>query len=124
MNIVLWIIQGALGLLFLAVGFLKATQPVSKLAASLPWVRDVRAGWPRFIGACEMLGGLGLILPGLTHIQTWLTIVAAGGLALVMVDAALFHSRRHEYSMILVNAVLFALAVVIVYGRWVLVPLN
>ena len=124
MNIVLWIIQALLGIGFLIAGFLKSTQPVGKLAATMPWVRDVRVAWPRFIGLCEMLGALGLILPGVTHIQTWLMVVAAGGLAMIMVDAAIFHRSRHEYSMIAVNAVLFVLAVLIVYGRWVLVPLS
>ena len=124
MNIVLWIIQGLLALAFLVAGVLKATQPIAKLTPNMPWVKDVRAAWPRFIGTCETLGALGLILPGVTHIQTWLTVVAAGGLALVMVDAAMFHTRRREYAMIAVNAVLFVLAVLIVYGRWVLVPLG
>jgi putative oxidoreductase len=124
MNIVLWIVQGFLGVAFLFAGFLKATQPVDKLASTMPWVRDVRVAWPRFIGTCEVLGALGLILPGVTHIQPWLTVVAAGGLALIMFDAANFHRSRKEYSMIAVNAVLFVLAVLIVYGRWVLVPLS
>jgi uncharacterized membrane protein YphA (DoxX/SURF4 family) len=123
-NIVLWIIQALLGVAFLIAGFLKSTQPVGKLASTMPWVRDVRVVWPRFIGVCEVLGALGLILPGVTHIQTWLTVVAAGGLAMIMVDAAMFHRSRHEYAMIAANAVLFVLAVLIVYRRWVLVPLS
>ena len=60
----------------------------------MPWVRAVRVVWPRFIGVCEVLGALGLILPGVTHIQTWLTVVAAGGLAMIVVDAAMFHRSR------------------------------
>ena len=124
MNVVLWTIQAILGIAFLMAGFLKSTQSVSKLASMMLWVGDVRVVWPRFIGICEVLGALGLILPGVTHIQPWLTVVAAGGLAMIMVDAAMFHRSRHEYSMIAVNAVIFVLAVVIVYGRWVLVPLG
>ena len=124
MNIVLWIIQGILVIVFFMVGFLKSTQPADKLASTMPWVGDVSWKWPRFIGICEMLGALGLVLPGVTHIQTWLTVVAAGGLAMIMVDAALFHRSRHEYPFILVNGVLFVLAVLVVVGRWVLVPLS
>jgi uncharacterized membrane protein len=124
MNIILWVIQAFLAIAFLMAGFLKSTQPVNKLAPTMPWVRDVRVVWPRFIGICEVLGAIGLVLPGITHIQTWLTVVSAGGLAMIMIDAALFHRRRHEYSMITVNAVLFVLAVLVVYGRWVLVPLT
>jgi hypothetical protein len=124
MNIVLWVIQAILGILFLMVGFLKSTQPVDRLASSMAWVRDVRVVWPRFIGICEMLGALGLILPGVTHIQPWLTVVAAGGLALIMVDAAMFHRSRHEYATIVMNVILFVLAVLIVYGRWLVAPLG
>jgi putative oxidoreductase len=123
MNIAIWIIQGFLGLAFFLAGFLKSTQSGAKLASMMPWVGDVSLRWPRFIGICEMLGALGLVLPGVTHIQPWVTVVAAGGLAMVMVDAAIFHQSRKEYAMIAVNAVLFVLAVLIVYGRWVLVPL-
>src|SRR5258708_5104930 len=122
MNIVLWIIQGFLAIAFLSAGFMKSTQPRDKLASMMPWVGDVSLRWPRFIGICEMLGALGLVLPGVTHIQTWLTVVAAGGLAMIMVDAAIFHRSRHEYAFILVNIVLFVLAVLVVVGRWILVP--
>ena len=124
MNIVLWVIQALLAIMFLLIGFVKSTQPVGRLASMMAWVNDVRVVWPRFIGVCEILGALGLVLPGLLNIQPWLTVVAAGGLAMVMIDAAMFHRKRHEYSMIPVNVVLFILAAVIVYGRWVLVPLG
>lgn len=124
MNIALWIIQGFLGIAFFVVGFVKTTQPADRLTSMMSWVGDVSLKWPRFIGICEMLGGLGLVLPGVTHIQTWLTIVAAGGLAMIMVDAAIFHRSRHEYTFILVNGVLFVLAVLVVVGRWTLVPLT
>jgi hypothetical protein len=122
MNIALWGIQIVLGILFLSAGFLKSTQPVDKLASAMPWVGDVRVFWPRFIGICEMLGALGLVLPGALHIQPWLTVVAAGGLAMIMIDAAMFHQARHEYAMIMANVVLFVLAVFVVYGRWVVLP--
>lgn len=124
MNLALWIIQALVGGVFLVAGFLKSTQPARKLAPAMPWVRDVRLAWPRFIGLCEMLGALGLVLPGVTHIQPWLTVVAAGGLAMIMADAAMFHQSRREYAMITVNVVFFSLALLIVYGRWVLAPLT
>ena len=40
-----------------------------------------------FIGVCETLGGLGLILPGLTRIATFLTPLAAAGLTIIMIGA-------------------------------------
>lgn len=124
MNIALWAIQVLLGVAFLIAGFLKSTQSMDRLAPLLPWVRDVHWGWVRFIGICEALGALGLVLPGIMHIQSWLTVVSAGGLAMIMVDAAMFHRSRHEYGMILANGILFVLAVLVVYGRWVLAPLG
>ncbi len=124
MNIVLWVIQGILCIAFLMAGSMKSFMPVTKLGTMMPWVSDVSSRWPRFIGTCEILGALGMILPGVTHIQPWLTTVAAGGLAMVMIDAANFHRGRREFSFILVNLVLFVLAVVVLVGRWMLVPLN
>lgn len=122
MNSVLWIIQIILGILFFIVGSMKIFLPVDKVASMLPWARDVSSQWPRFIGTCEVLGALGLILPGVTHIQPWLTTVAAGGLAMIMIDAANFHRSRREFSVIPVNLALFVLAIVVVIGRWVLLP--
>ena len=53
-------------------------------------------GLVTFIGGSELLGGLGLLLPALTHILPWLTPLAAVGLAVIMLLATLFHIRRGE----------------------------
>jgi putative oxidoreductase len=123
MNIALWVVQALLALAFLLAGFGKASQPLDRLSHSMEWVKVVPSGLTRFIGVSEMLGAIGLILPALTHILPWLTIAAAVGLALVMIFAAVFHASRHEYSGILMNVVLLVLALFVVYGRWMLVPL-
>ncbi len=123
MNIALWIVQGLLGLGFLLAGFLKAFRPLETLKKNMAWVTDVPAPFARFIGVAEMLGAIGLILPAVTGIASWLTIVAAGGLAFVMVSAAIFHSSRQEWSNISPNIVAFLLAAFILVGRWVLAPL-
>ena len=41
----------------------------------------------RFIGVAEVLGGLGLVLPGLTGIRPRLTPLAAAGLVIIMIGA-------------------------------------
>jgi uncharacterized membrane protein YphA (DoxX/SURF4 family) len=119
MNIVLWIVQALLALIFLMAGFMKASMPVSTLQKNMAWVSAVPASFVRFIGVAELLAAIGLILPAATHIASWLTVAAAVGLVVVMLSAAVFHASRREYSMIGVNAVLLLLAVFIVVGRLV-----
>lgn len=76
-----------------------------------------------FIGISEFLGGLGLLLPALTHILPWLTPLAAVGLAIILLLAIIFHARRGEGQGIVVNIVILALALFIAYGRFVVAPL-
>ncbi len=119
MNIALWIIAGLLALAFLAAGAMKLTQPKEKLAASgMAWVEDFTPGMIKTIGALEVLGALGLILPAALGIIPVLVPIAAVGLAALMVGAAITHARRKERQMLPVNLVLFALAVVVAVGRF------
>jgi putative oxidoreductase len=122
-NIALWVVGGLLALLFGFAGGSKALRPLDAVKRSFPWANAVPAGLVRFIGVCELLGALGLILPGVTHIAPGLTVAAAGGLALVMVFAATFHASRREYPNIGMNAVLLLLALFVVVGRLAWAPL-
>ncbi len=123
MNIVLWIAQGLLALAFLLAGFMKAFQPLATLKKNMAWVNNFPAAFVRFIGAAELLGAIGLILPAVTGIAPWLTVAAAGGLVVVMVSASVFHVSRREFSRIGMNVVLLLLAVIIVVGRLAVAPL-
>ncbi len=123
MNIVLWILQIVLALLFGMAGTMKLTQPKAKLATQMGWVEDFSQETMRTIGVLELLAALGLILPALTGILPILTPLAALGLVLIMLGAMLTHLRRKESPMIGVNVVLLLLAAVIVYGRLFAVPL-
>ena len=123
MNIVLWVIQGLLALAFLLAGFMKTFRPIDALATNMAWVKSVPTGLVRFIGISELLGGIGLIVPALTHILPGLTVAAAVGLVIVMVCAAAFHASRKEYSGIGMNVILLLLAAFIVLGRLVIAPL-
>jgi uncharacterized membrane protein YphA (DoxX/SURF4 family) len=119
-NIALWVVAGLLALVFLGAGFAKLTQPKEKLQANpnMAWTEDFSPGMIKTIGALEVLGGLGLILPELTGIAPVLTPLAAVGLVLVMLGAAVTHARRKETQTIVVNVVLGALAVFVAVGRF------
>jgi hypothetical protein len=76
----------------------------------------------RIIGVLEVLEAIGIVLPALTGIVPWLTPLAALGLVLTMIGAALTHVRRNEYSVITVPAVLLILAAFMAYGRIFVLP--
>ncbi|MBY0534238.1 MAG: DoxX family protein [Chitinophagaceae bacterium] len=116
-HITLWILQVVLGALYIMAGAGKSFQPIEELAKQMPWVNSVSVELVRFIGASELLGGLGLILPALLRIKPILTPVAAIGLALVQVFAAVFHISRGEYAFIGINLVFVAIAIFIAWGR-------
>ena len=118
MNIVLWTAQAILAAMFAMAGLMKATQPKDKLVDRLPWTQDFSQGTVRFIGVMELLGAIGLIVPAATGIAPILTPIAAAGFAVIMVLAAATHIRRKEPSAVGFNAVLFAVAVFVAWGRF------
>ena len=119
MNIALWIAAALLALAFLATGLLKITQSKEKLAAvGMGWTESFSPAAIKAIGVAEVLGAIGLILPAALDIAPWLVPVAAVGLALVMVGAATTHLRRKETQMVVLNVVLFALALFVAWGRF------
>jgi uncharacterized membrane protein YphA (DoxX/SURF4 family) len=122
MNIVLWIAQGLLAAMYLMAGSMKAFQPAKvRENPQMIWAKDRPDGFIRFVGTAELLGALGLVLPLLTGILPWLTVLAATGLTLIQLLAIFTeHLPRKEYDVIPVNIVLLALAVLVVVGRWTL----
>lgn len=118
MNLGLWIAQILAGALFAMAGVMKLSQPIDKLAARMTWVPRVPPAEVRFIGACELAGGLGLILPWATHMVPLLTPIAAVALALVMLLAIVHHLRHGEAKMVPLNLVLGGLALFVAWGRW------
>ena len=121
MNTVLWIIQGLLAAAFLMAGVMKMTQPKEKLGEQMAWVEDFSANQIKLIGLLEALAAIGLIVPPLVNAPI-LTPLAAVGLVLTMIGAAVTHLRRGENQMIGINVVLFLLAAFVAYGRFVLEP--
>jgi uncharacterized membrane protein YphA (DoxX/SURF4 family) len=123
MKILLWIVQVLVGVAFLGAGFIKLSMPIEELGTQMAFVNDIPAWLTRFIGASELLGGLGVLLPSLLRIQPRLTVLAAAGLALIMVLAAIFHATRGEFGEIVPNVVLLALSAFVAYGRSKLYPI-
>ena len=123
MNIVLWVIQVLLSLVFLMAGAVKTFVPLATVRKRLPWAKHFPAWVVRFVGISELLGALGLILPGITHIAPLLTVAAAVGLVLVMILAAIYHAPRREFSSVGSNIILLLLAAFIVVGRLLWLPL-
>jgi putative oxidoreductase len=118
-----WVAQVLLAGIFLMAGAMKLSQPITDLAASLPWVTSVPAALVRFIGVAEVAGALGLILPSLTRIQPRLTALAALGLVVVMLLASAFHLSRGEGAMVPMNLVLAAVAAFVAWGRGKAAPI-
>src|SRR6202521_4265597 len=103
MNIVLWVLQVLLALVFLAHGCLLLFPPaamVEHMNASLPrWFQ-------LFLGAAEVLAAVGLTLPGFSRIQPWLVSCAAAVIMIVMISATIFHLIRGEVSSAITTVVL------------------
>jgi hypothetical protein len=119
MNIALWTVAGLLAAVFLLAGSTKLLIPREKLATAPGggWVLDFSAGFVKSLGALEILGVLGLILPAALGIAEVLVPLAALGLALVMVGAVIVESRREEFKHVLVNLAYLTLAAFVVFGR-------
>ena len=116
MNIALWIVAGALAVFFLAAGFAKSFLPIEKLEAQgLTWAKD-KPGYARTAGTFEILGALGLILPGIFRVATFLIPAAAIGLALIMALSIAFHISRGEKGFA-INIAALLLALFVAWGR-------
>jgi uncharacterized membrane protein len=123
MNILLWILQIVFGVYFIFIGVAHFIIPPN-LPPPMHWMYELPFWLHVISGSAEILGGLGLILPGVTKIQTRLTPLAAAGLTLVMIGAMVYHLPRGEVQNIITNLVLAAIMAFIAYGRWKLSPLK
>ena len=120
MNIALWIIQILLAAFFLTVGSIKLVLPKDKLAKVFEWIDDFSSQKVKVIGALEIIGALGLFIPGVYSYLTVLIPLAAAGLAIIMLLAALTHYKRGEKSEITTNIVVLLLLTFVVIGRFTL----
>ena len=114
MNVVLWILQSLLAALFLFAGIMKLVTP----AHTLEQQAHMSATFLKFIGVCETLGGLGLILPGIFKTRQQLTPLAAAGLAIIMIGAVVVPIRSMGAANAVMPAVVGVLCAFVAYSRW------
>ena len=122
MTYALWIVQVLLALLFLFGGGVKLVMPVEEMTKQMPV--PLPGGFLRFIGVAEVLGGLGLILPGLLRIRPGLTPLAAAGLVVIMVGATAVTLLGGDVLPALMPFAVGLLAAFVAYGRWRLAPIH
>ena len=108
-----WTLQGLLSLLFLLSGAMKFIMPADEMTKGSP----LPLSFLYFIGVCEILGGLGLLLPGLLKIRRGLTTVAAIGLTIIMAGAVAV-TFKMDPKMAITPFVAGALLAFVVYRRW------
>jgi len=114
MNIALWIVQALLALLFLFAGGMKLIMPIEEMTKQMP----MPGFFLRFIGLCEVFGGIGVIVPWLLRIRPGLTPLAAVGLVIIMIGATVVTLMTGEVAMALFPLVVGVLAAFVAYGRW------
>lgn len=114
-SIALWVGQGVLAALFLFAGGFKlvASAEMMSQGPALPPVAFLR-----FIGACEVLGAIGLILPGVFRIHRELTPLAAAGLVIIMIGATALTAISGDASGAIMPFVVGIIAITIARGRW------
>ena len=109
----LWTVQGLLAAMFLFAGGMKWAMPIAMLEAQ----SHLPGAFVRFIGVCEVLGALGLVLPGLFRVRTDLTFLAAVGLVLIMTGATTITLGQGQTLPAIGTLVLGLLAAFIARGR-------
>lgn len=114
MNIALWIVQILLALLFIFSGVSKFLMPADEMAKNMPPFLSL--GFIYFIGVCEFLGGIGLVIPWLTKIRPGLTPLAAALLFIIMIGATVI-TAMGQAALALVPAIVGLLCAFVAWGR-------
>ena len=122
MNILLWILQVLLGLLFIFSGVMKFLMSVAEMNEQAPV--HLPGIFIHFIGVCEILGGIGLILPSALRIKPSLTPLAAAGLAIITAGATVITLMGPMKSMVVVPLVTCLLCIFVAWGRWRIAPIH
>jgi len=123
LNVSLWIAQVLLFLVFAGGAAWKIITPLDEIAEMMAWVGQVPKPFFYATATFDLLGGLGLVLPGITRVRPKLTHWAALGCIFLMVAAILFHLSRGEASDTPFNFFLLALCSFVFWGRRFRVPI-
>jgi uncharacterized membrane protein len=120
-NVGLWVLQVLMGL------FIMLASGAPKLFVAhelLPMPIPLPSAFLYFIGVCEVLGGLALILPGVLRTRTGLTPLAAACLVLLTICAAIYQQIGGSPGNAFFALAFGAIFAVIAYGRWRVAPLR
>ena len=119
----LWVAQVIVCLVYVMIGYIKLSTPISALSRMMAWTGQYPEYFVRGIGAIDVLGGIGILLPALTRIRPRLGVLAALGCTLVQVLAIIFHFSRGEAAETQLNFVLLPLCAFVLWGRWKRAPI-
>ena len=108
-NVLLWVAQVLLAAMFLSAGWMKLVTPIAEMQQGMA----LPGALLRFIGVAEVLGGLGLVLPGAFRIRQELTPLAAAGLTIIMIGAVVITLMTPQRSMAVIPLVVGIVAAVI-----------
>jgi len=112
-NKVLWVVQGLLATLFLFAGGAKLVLPAEAMKGPI----ELPVAFLRFIGAAELLGAIGLIIPWLTRIRPVLTPLAAAGLVIIMIGATVLTGVGMGIAQAAFPGIVGSLALLVANGR-------
>src|ERR1051325_1811027 len=125
MNILLWILQVLLALTFLFAGGTKLVIPADVLMKMGSPNQVVLPGlFLKLIGVCEVVGALGLILPGIFRRRQYLTPLAAIGLFIIMIGAVIVTIMGDGIGMAIIPLIVGLLCLFVAYGRSKVRPLR
>jgi hypothetical protein len=119
LNTVLWIVQGLLALVFAFAGGSKLVLPLEAMAGPI----ELPGPLLRFIGVADILGAIGLILPGLLRIRPGLTPLAAAGLSIITAGGAVITAMGGQVAVALIPLIVCLAAAAVAYSRWQSAPL-
>lgn len=120
MNVVLWILQSLLAALFMFSGVMKFVMSVEEMTRQI-----ALPGWfLHFIGAAEILGAVGLILPGILRVRVELTPLAAAGLSIITVGATWITLAGGQGAIAIMPFVVALLSAFVAYSRWRMLPIR
>ena len=119
MNIILWMLQVLLAVVFFAHGCLFLFPP----AALVELMKPIPPAFRIFLGVAEVLAAVGLTVPGVMRFLPWLVSWAAAGLMIVMISATILHTTRGELSSAITTAILLVVVAFVAYMRWKVKPI-
>ncbi len=116
MNILFWIAQILLALIFTSVGAMKISQPIAKLSENMGWINDFPSLFVRALGIFEIAAGLFIILPRIIKaLPLNLITYSSYAIIIVMVGAIGVHVKRGEFSFVIMNVIILGLTLFVLY---------